>query len=670
MKNDLLNIVFATIFGFALTAPTVGAQETGQQLKLTGEIEPTIRYISVDGDEEKFREDWWVREGWAGGLERFTLQQVFRNGVSIFGEGRVIVPEEDYALRLEIAKQDVGFIHAGYTQYRKYFDGTGGFFAMFTTPPFELDNDMHLDIGDASIEVGLTLPTWPRIVLGYEHRFKDGEKSLLERGSITEGGVTRKIFPSFKDIDEEVNIFKAEIDYDLGKVHFGDQFRYENYRTVTARFDQERNLDTNTSKTVTVSEQYGHDAIYNTFHAESHINDKVYWSLGYLFANLEGDATFQMFTVPFGPEPFDKNWFTEAVDIDQVSHVVNVNAMVGPFKDITFYGGFQAEVTKTDGDTDAVLTEIPFGGPPAVSPDAVIVTRIDKTGFEETVGARYTGIPYTTLYAEGRWTQRSIDQFERELEDGVLEFERSTDTGVERQRYTVGFNTTPIRRTTLSARYRRIYRSNDYDHDVDTEPGYSAFITKQDLTTDQVSAKLTVRPITWIKASLQYQFVATDIDTEADTTSPSSVTSGNYDANIFTVSVTVTPVSRLYLTGLFSYRDARTSAFDNGIPSVITYHGDVYTFIGAAGYVVDSKTDLNVEYLFTRSDNFTDNSASGLPLGLDNQRHGFLAVISRRITDHLEVSLRYGFYIYDEDSNGGVDDYTAHLVGAGLAFRY
>ena len=487
---------------------------------------------------------------------------------------------------------------------------------------------------------------------------------------MTEGGTTRKIFPSFKDIDEEVNIFKVEVDHDIGKVHLGDKFRYENYRTATTRFDEGRNLDTNTSKTVTVSEKYDHDAFYNTFHAETHLSEKVYWSLGYLFANLEGDATFRMFTVPFGPAPFDKNWFTEAVDIDQVSHVVNVNALVGPFKSFTLYGGVQAETTETDGDTDAVLTEIPFGGPPAVSPDAVIITRTDKTGFEETVGVRYTGIPYTTLYAEGRWAQQDIDLFERELEDGALAFERSTDTGVERQRYTVGFNTSPIRRVTLSGRYRRTYRSNDYDHDVDTEPGYSAFITKQDLTTDQVSAKLTVRPISWIKASLQYQFVATDIDTEADTTPPSSVTSGEYQANVYTASITVTPVSRLYLTALFSYRDARTSAFDNGIPSVITYHGDAYTFIGAAGYAVDSKTDLNVEYMFTRSDNFEDNSANGLPLGLDNQRHGFLTVISRRITDHLEVSLQYGLYIYDEDSNGDVDDYTAHLIGAGLTGRF
>jgi len=466
-----------------------------------------------------------------------------------------------------------------------------------------------------------------------------------------------------------VNIFKAEIDYDIGPVHLGNQFRYEDYRTVTTRFDQDRNLDAATSKSVTVAERYDHDALYNTFHAESHLSEKVYWSVGYLFTTLEGDASFRMFTTPFS-DPFDKNWFTDSVDVDQDSHVVNVNAMVGPFKHVTLYGGFQTEITETDGDTDAVLTEIPFGGPPAVSPHAVIVTRTDKTDFEETVGVRYAGIPYTALYAEGRWTQGSIDQFERELEDGALAFERATDTGVERQRYTAGFNTSPIRRVTLSGRYRHTRRNNDYDHDRDTEPGYSAFITEQALTTDQVSTKLTVRPIAGIKTSVQYQFVATDIDTEADTTPPSSVTSGEYRAHVYTANVTVTPIARLYLTGLFSYRDTRTSAFDNGVPSITTYDGDVYTFIAAAGYVVDDETDLNIEYLFTYSDNFDDNSSSGLPLGLDHERHGLLAKLSRRITKNIEAWLRYGFYAYDEDSNGGVDDYTAHLIGAGLGLAF
>lgn len=669
MNKGLLKMMPTILAGLILTTTTICAQEANQKFEPKGQVMPTLRYVTVDGDEEKFREDWWIQEDWAAGLEEFTLQHVYENDVALSIGGRAILPEEDYELLFHMTKPDVGFVHAGYTEYRKYFDGTGGFFERFSAPAFELANDMHLDIGNLFIDIGLTVPNWPKIVFGYEHQFKDGRKSLLEWGTVTEGGIPRNIVPAFKEIDEKTDIFKAKVEHEFGKVQVGDQLRYERYRTATTRFGEEQNLDVGTSEAVNVSENYSHHVFSNTFHMDSHVNEKVYWSLGYLFTNLDGGAALQMATSPFGPEPFDKNWFTRSVDIDQDSHVVNVNALFGPFRDLTFYGGLQAETTETEGDTDAVLHEI-LPGVGEVSPEAVIVSRTDKGSLEETVGARYTGIRYTTLYAEGKWTQQNIDLFERELEDNVLNFERSTDTEVERQRYTLGFNTSPIPRTTLSARYRRRYHTNDYNHLLDTEPGYSAFITAQEFTSDEITTKLTVHPSSRLKISLNYQLVATDIGTQSDTTPPSAVQSGDYDGDIYSVSITVTPISRLYLTGLFSYQDARTSTFANGVQSVITYEGDVYTVIGTAGYAIDRKTDLNLEYVFTRTDNFNDNSADGLPLGLDNQRHGLLIGISRRIKENTNAALQYGFYKYDEDSNGGVDNYTAHLVSTSWVFRF
>ena len=663
MTNQVMKILLLILVWLILTATTIWAQETGEQSEPKGQITPTLHYVSVDGDEKKFREAWWIQEDWAAGLEAFTLQHAYDNNGALSLEGRAILPEEDSELLLHITKPDVGFLHTGYTEYRKYFDGTGGFFEPFSVSSFELDNDMHLDIGNLFIEVGLTLSNWPKIVFGYEHRFKSGSKSLVEWGGVTEGGITRNIFPAFKEIDEEADIFKAEVEHEMGKVKVGDLLRYEHYRAATKRYGEEQNLDAGTSETVTVSENNSHDMFSNALHLESHVNEKLYWSFGYLFTSLKGDASFRMSTIPFGPDPFDKNWFTRLVDINQDSHVVNASALFRPFRNLTFHAGLQAETTETEGDTDGVLNEI-LPGVGEVSPEALILSRTDKGSLEETVGARYTGIRYTTLYAEGKWTQQNIDLFERELEDNVLNFERSTDTDVGRRRYTVGFNTSPIPKTTFSARYRRRYYINDYNHLLDTEPGYSAFITAQDFISDEITTKLTVRPSSRLKVSLKYQLIATDIDTLSDTTPPSAVRSGDYDADIYSVSVTVTPISRLYLTGLFSYRDSGSSAFDNDAPSVVEYEDDVFTFIGTAGYAMDEQTDLTAEYLYSRSDNFNDNSANGLPLGPDNQRHGLLVGISRRITETMKAELRYGFYAYDENGNGGVDDYRAHLIGA------
>jgi hypothetical protein len=90
----------------------------------------------------------------------------------------------------------------------------------------------------------------------------------------------------------------------------------------------------------------------------------------------------------------------------------------------------------------------------------------------------------------------------------------------------------------------------------------------------------------------------------------------------------------------------------------------------AAGYGIDDKTDLKAEYLYLRSDNFNDNSTDSLPLGLDNQRHGLSVSLSRRITKNIYGQLRYGYYSYNEESNGSVDDYKAHLVSTSWVYRF
>lgn len=665
MKPILSGVLLSLVFSLALYGGEIRAAENGDSDTAEINLSPSLSGVFVDGDDNKFREDWWVREGLQGGVDNFTLHRSLPNDTTtIEAQGRAIVPEEDYRLDLRIDKKNFGYVRAGYSEYRKYFDDTGNFFRSFDNSSFDLDKDLHLDIGKIFLEAGLTLPKKPKLVVGYEHRFKDGEKSLLEWGSVTEGGVTRKMFPSFKEIDEKLDVVRLEISHDIANVRLGDEFRYEYYRIDTKRHEQELDLDAPANnEAVTVDEDYEHDAFFNTFHAETHLNDTTFLSLGYLFTTLDGDASFRMATVPFDGR-FDKNWFSNAIDLDQDVHIVNANAILGPYRDLTIYLGLQGESLEREGDTDAILNEINFAGT-EVSPEAVIDSDEDKWGLEETVGVRYTGLPRTTLYAEGRWTQQDIDLTETELEDGALELDRDTDTRVRRQRYSIGFNSSPLSRTMVAARYRRRYRSNDYDHRVDnTANAYSAFILDQDIKTDEVMVKVSFQPVPRIRTSLQYQLVAMDIDTDEDTAPPTSVQTTDYDANIYTATVTATPYAGLFLTGMVAYQDVQLETVDLADAPVTTYEGDVLSLTISSGLAIDPRTDLNVQYTYTLSENFEDISDAGLPLGVENQRHAVLANLIRRITDNLSVKLRYGFYSFDDDASDGSDNYTAHLIGA------
>lgn len=696
MKTTSRNIL-AVLLLLALLCATSAVRGDEAAAKPEAEdvvvLTPIVTYVDVDGDANRFRADWWTKDEVTGGVDALVVERLLGKDWKLSLEGRAIFDMDDYRVRLEIAKPEVGYVRAGYTEYRKYYDNSGGFFNFPTAGPTQLDSgqDVHLDIGSVYVEFGLTLPKWPVLVLGYEHRFKDGQKSMIEWGTVSETPFSRNINDAVKTIDETVDIVKASVDYDIQNVHVGNEFRYELFEYNNMREDDTALTLPNTlpGKSVEVHESYKHDAFFDTFHMDSHVNERMYWSAGYFFSTLAGRPGFAMDTIIDATNGgtssgTDKFWMLRSASLDQESHVLNLNLMYGPWAKTYAYAGFQAEKTETDGAADAILTETS-----APSEAALISTRNDKDWFEERVGVRYVGIPFTTVYAEGKWQQGNIALFEEEFITGTSDpailselQQRYTDTDVERKDYRIGFNTAPIRRVTLSGYYRHQNRNNHYNNLIDqiivddgvtleAEPqdGYSAFIDRQELDTDEFGAKVTVRPTSKLSVSFKYQLVNTDIETEFDDPA-ANAQSGDYKSSIYSVSATVMPVSRMYCTALVSYQDTRTIAFANGSPAVLTYEGDVISVVASIGYAFDEKTDLRCDYSFSRANTFEDNSADGLPLGLDYARHAVSVSLARELGKNVTGQLRYGFYDLQEDSTGGFNDYTAHLISGTVSMRF
>jgi hypothetical protein len=655
-----------------LASSSVLAGDTNSAAQPDISITPIGQYVTVRGDEGRFREDWGIKEGWDGGIEDATYHQKIDKDWDMDLEGRALFDEEDYKLRLNIANPDVAFLRAGFTEFRDYSDDFGGFYRNFVPAGFELNRDLILRNGDIFVEAGITLPNVPKLTLGYERQFRQGEESLLEWGAVTQGATTRNIYPSVEHIDETVDTVKLQVEHDISIIHLGDQFRYQHYHDNTTTTDQSLNLNTSASQSVTITESYKHDAFFNTFRMDSHVNDKVYWSVGYLYTTLDGVASVGLNTVPFNA-PLDMNWVAQGVDLGSDSHVVNLNTMFGPFAGLSFYAGGEAERTHSHGSGDAVLTEIAGGGV-TNNPAAMLHGDEIKLSTDQTIGLRYTKIPYTTLYAEGKWTEQRYE-LDEESSAGTPTFQLDQNTAVMRQDYTAGFNTAPIPRVTLAARYRHSIYQNNYDDEVDTIEGYPGFITAQDFTTDEIMTKLTLRPASMLTIAFTYQLVDTDIGTSTEGvpalgTPAGSLQSGNYDSSIYSVSATLTPISRLYLTGLFSLQETRTVCFVNDNPAVTKYSGNVYSLIGSAGYALDNKTDLDLQCYYSCEEDAQNNVADGLPLGADNRRSGVTVGLTRKISKNVMARFRYGFYQLSDQANGGLDNYTAQLGSASCMIHF
>jgi len=649
-------------------------------------MSPTIRWISVSGDAAKFREHFWMRDGWSGGVEHFELKDQTTNGWSTLMEGRLLT--DDYKVSLAITKNDVGFAHLGFERYRKYFDDTGGYYEKFSPSTYDLNRDLNLDIGRFWVDLGLTLPNWPRMVLGYEYQYKDGDKSTLQWGRVAQTGTTRNIFPAYKDLNDQTHLIKFDLDHEIKGVRIEDNFRGEFYDLSTRRNNSYIYPDFYQA----VQENHQHFQGANTLRLEKQFTDWLFTSGGYLYSHLSADAfVIQQTGRVDSPVPFQNE--SAQVTLERESHVFNLNGLLGPWDGLTLSAGVQSEWTRQTGFGDGLISEATNH----------FRSDLDKASVQENVLLRYSKIPFTTLFAEARLQQESIGQFEEQMQaggGGFQDFLRDTDASSELKDFRLGFNTSPWQRVSLSAHYFWRDSQSDYDHKKDFATffddqgnptlgpgdGYSAFIRSRDLQTDGIEAKLVVRPASWLKTTLKYQLAATDYHTTTDPASGfdpltgtvipggaspgGKVFAGNYDANTYSVNATLTPFGRLTFSSTFSYQQSRTATQHQPATSVVDYRGDTFSLWSSATYAVDQATDIFAGYSFSHADYGQTNVNEGLPVGMIYQLHSLQAGVRRKFSERLTASLQYAFYQYDEPSSGHVNDYTAHGIFATVTMRW
>jgi Planctomycete cytochrome C len=648
-------------------------------------IVPTVRWVDVHGDNLKFREVEGFKEGWGGGVEHFSLEQREGPDKKFDAEGHLLFQDRDFQLKLTWTKTDVGFVRAGIERWRKYYDDTGGYYAPFTPPSFNLNRDLHLDIGRVWFDLGLTLPGWPQMVLGYEVQTQDGDKSMLEWGNVN----GKNIYPAAKAIRERTDIAKFDLAHDFLGWHLEDNARVEIYNDQTSS-DTVLSYTTGPGPDVLVQTHEGFTHIQgaNTLRLEKQVKDWWLLSGGYLYSRFDGDASFSQTTthVPSIPFFYGTFWNSDAIMLKREAHVFSVASLLQPLECLSVSLGLQNEWSHQEGFGRINLDEgdptFPDPGPPLIflQQPATVQSDLDRFKASENADIRFTAIPFTVFFAEGRFDQDRVGQFEQETGAVPTAFLRDTDYVNNHRDVRAGFNTSPWPWLSWSAHYRNDLSDSDYNNKRDEAlglpgVGYSAFIRARTIQSDEVETKLVLRPARWLKTTLTYQLTANDYFTTTDPVaggiSPGgNHLAGNYDAHVYGFSAALTPFAKWYLTATFTYSDSRTIIANNDLPGVQPYRGDIYSVIASASYAVNARTDLQITYTFSEANYNHNNVADGVPLGLDYDRHALMAGITRRLSEHVTANLRYGFYRYSEPSTGGLNDYTAHGIFATVAVKW
>ena len=646
----------------------------------TARVSPAFRWIDVSGDRNKFREHFWMKEGFHAGIEHFLLEEHPSPNSSVKVEGRIFPSDDAFRVALRYDRKDLGFIDLGVDQYRRYDDNSGGFYP-FAQPMFSLDRDLDLRTGKAWAYFGLTLPDWPRIALGYEYRYRQGTKSTLQWGSVKtttapvlpDTSIERKIYPAFNDVDEKVHVLKLEASHDFSGLFVEDNFRAEFYDLSTHR---ENALSLTQGQVAParferIDESHDEFRTVNALRLEKEIRDWWFVSGGYLYSRADADARFQQNTVHATGVPVSGDyWRSHSIILSQNSVLLNGNTRLGPWQHATFSAGVQSEWMRQDGIGRVSLDT----GNPAVFllvEPATLDANLDRHTLQESASFRYTGLPYTSLFAEGRLEQGAFDTFESQV-GGDHEFVRDTDAGTDARDWRVGFYSSPLNRVSLGGHYRQRNKHTDYDDLIDTSEAYPGFFREREIDTREIEARLSLRPVNWLKTTLTYQLVDTEFHSSTDaipgTTPGGALRAGTFDADVYGVNLILTPFSRWYFSGTFNYYDSRSASAENQ-PSIVAYEGDIYSLLASATYMVSTNTDLTASYAFSRAEYAQNNFDAGLPLGTSYDWHALQAGITRRFK-RLTANLQYGYYDYAEPSARGFNDYTAHAVFATLTLHW
>jgi len=649
----------------------------------TMDLSPFLGYTAVNGDSKKFRELYWQPNGLNAGLEHFELWERTGPDSTFSLSGRL--SRDDYQLRMEQEKTDLGFIHAGWQQYRKYYVDTGGYDPLLSPSISSLGRNLHLDIGSGWVDFGLTLPDWPRIVAGYEYQYRQGDEATLSWGNLDPAG--RNINPNSERIRESTHIIKLDVSDDIVGTHIEDNFRGEFYYLARSRTNEFYSDTFQTPETDQSAEGYHYFQGANVVRLERPFNDWLFASAGYLFSKLEAVAAANGNTTDTSGQGLDNVWQSQAITLSRESHIGNLNGLLGPWDGFTLSGGVQAEWTRENGLGNenfintfqgAVFSQIPV----------LQMISLNTSRVEESAAARYTKIPFTALFAEAQLRQENVGETEFQAADASQFFDPAfaldSHWNSQMYDYRAGFNSSPWAWASFGAHYRRYDDDTHYDVLQNDQPpgtpnvGYPGFIHARDLLTDEIEARLVLRPASWLKTTLTYKLLNTDYRTEtypanfgpALIISPGgTLPAGESDVNIYSFNATLTPWQRFYLSTTFSFQRSSTVTVNNGAAAVEPYRGDTYSVLSTATWVLTQTSDLLLTYSFSKADFSQDNFAAGLPLGIRYEEHAVQAGLTRRLGKNVVTKLQYGFAYYDEPSSGGANNFRANSILAMLTLR-
>ena len=677
-------------------------------------IELGIGGVITSGDRAQFEQEHRLPGDQPyGGIQGLHYEQTFGKDTTLTVDGHAIWDTNDYDIQVQLSKEKLGYIKAGFTEFRSWYDGNGGFFPhndVFFDPAYP---EMHIDRGDVWIELGLRVPNWPEITIRYDHEFRFGQKDSTVWGDTNQTGLlppftsTRKIIPSFRNIDEKRDIFSFEASKTIGNTDVLLGMRYE-HNTDDYSLNMERGAGqlppvvSPPGQQRKVTQQQNDDVDLFSGHGitVTRITDNFWFTAGYSYTTIINDLS--------GTRIFGTHWdeafgepvptlnsrdhaFIDLAGMAQIKeNLFNANLFWMPFENLSILSGFRYTHQNNDSESTFIAEEpvpntAPFtpnnpqgGFHYGVGEPANGARNSDYNEFAQRLELRYTGIKDWLFYAEGEWEEDygSVNEFQTVNEEVPLD----KNTNALGQKYTVGATWNPSMRFSMAGQY--FHRIASYNEDIISAD--FPRLVNQDWNVDDFNIRMTFRPkLPACMGSLalvtRYDFVHTSIDSQwyFDGETFAELQSGEIKRHVISESLNWNPLPRFFLQANFSYVLNQTDTPANNIefipnagPTVPNFRNDYWTVTSGIGYIIDDKTDFYADYYFYCANDYYKNAAVAVPYGMGATENAITATVTRQLSKNTRLTLKYGFFDYRDVTSGGHNNYRAHSLFSSLQVRF
>src|ERR1041385_2020544 len=677
-------------------------------------IELAMGGVITSGDRAQFEQEHRLPGDQVyGGIQDLHLEGTIGKNTQFTLDGHALWDFNDYDITVQLARPNLGYVKAGYQEFRSWYDGNGGFFPhndVFFEPPYP---EMHVDRGDAWIELGLRAPEWPEITIRYDHEFRFGQKDSTVWGDTNLTGLavqpSRKIIPSFRNLDERRDILSFEASKTIGNTDVLLGMRYE-HDTIDYSLNTERGAGQlppavpppGQQRKVTQKQDDGVDLFSGHGITETRITDNLWFTSGYSYTTLTNDLSGSRIFATHWDEAFgepvptlgsrDHSFIDLAGTARIKENVFNANLFWMPFDNLAVLTGFRYTHENNDSDS-TFLEEEPLPNTPPFTPlnpaggfhygppvPVEGARNSDYNRFAERLEMRYTGVKNWLFYFQGEWEEElgNVDEFQSFADEIPLD----KDTNALGQKYRIGATWYPTMRLNFSGQY--FHRIASYDEDVFS--GIYPRLIRQDWNVDDFNIRMTFRPkLPGVMGTLalvtRYDFVHTSIDGQWEIFPQedllAELQTGEIKQHVISESLNWNPLPRFFLQANFSYVLNQTDTPANDInldpqtsPTVVNFRNDYWTVTTGIGYIIDDKTDFYADYYFYCANDYFKNPAVAVPYGMGATENAVSATVTRKLNKNMRLLLKYGYFNYRDVTSGGHNNYQAHSLFSSLQIRF